>query len=283
MVARVEERENNNHGITKISLNYNKDIYHTIDGRFLEIGGYTEEIQTTVEFNDISAGHYREMNEEEVEEYGLDFPSRPVYSWNVNGTMSDIPNEGTASITIGNQSFTSDFIALTSPVNIGDYAYYNQNHTIGFIVFKIQQGGMNSGGVILCSTLDFSEEEILITLTGASASISPIEYKYLPYVADSGAYAEAFNRYSTATGEDSHAECQGTATGDSSHAEGYARASGKYAHAEGSWTVAQGDNSHAGGYETTAGYDYQTVIGKYNNNKSDTLFEIGNGYYNTNP
>lgn len=41
--------------------------------------------------------------------------------------------------------------------------------------------------------------------------------------------------------------------------------------------VASGIYSHAGGFHTEAKYPYQTVIGKYNNNMENNVFEIGYG------
>ena len=58
-------------------------------------------------------------------------------------------------------------------------------------------------------------------------------------------------------------------------------ATGNVSHAEGYGTKALGTASHSGGYETVAGYDYQTIIGRYNNNKQETLFEVGNGSVQT--
>lgn len=57
---------------------------------------------------------------------------------------------------------------------------------------------------------------------------------------------------------------ENSATGDMSHAEGYR-------------TTASGAYSHAGGFGTIAANEWQTAIGKYNDNKSGTLFEVGNG------
>lgn len=56
---------------------------------------------------------------------------------------------------------------------------------------------------------------------------------------------------------------------------------GNYAVAEGYNTKASGGYSHAQNYFTEAEYDYQTVIGKYNDNKSTSAFEIGNGSSNS--
>lgn len=91
------------------------------------------------------------------------------------------------------------------------------------------------------------------------------------------AHAEGYN--GTASGQNSHTEGNGgTASNYNAHAEGAnTTASGMNSHAEGNNTVAGGDNSHAGGNYTTAGYANQTVVGKHNSNKTDTLFEVGNG------
>lgn len=102
---------------------------------------------------------------------------------------------------------------------------------------------------------------------------------------------------SRAQGSYSHAEGFWTkADGNYSHSEGYyAKASGTHSHAEGSNTTASGGNSHAEGYDTTAkgnyshaqnyhtsaNWDSQTTIGKYNDNKVNTAFEIGNGTSDT--
>jgi hypothetical protein len=94
--------------------------------------------------------------------------------------------------------------------------------------------------------------------------------------------AHAEGSHTTASGFNAHAEGYNTtASGNQSHAEGgTTTASGNNAHAEGNSTVASGNNSHASGYATKAGYECQTVVGKYNNNKSTTYFEVGNGTTN---
>ena len=108
-----------------------------------------------------------------------------------------------------------------------------------------------------------------------------------------GNYSTVEGHDNTASGYDSHAEggvniasgtdshCEGarnTASGHYSHCEGALNtASGVDSHCEGYGSEASGNFSHAGGEQTIAGYDHQTVIGKYNDNKSTDLFEIGNG------
>ena len=109
----------------------------------------------------------------------------------------------------------------------------------------------------------------------------------------SGSYSHAEGDHTTASSSECHAEgSYTTASSTCSHAEGYntkasaphthaegfgCNATNDYAHAEGCNTTASGRASHAAGYNTVAGYAYQTVVGTYNNNKSTSLFEVGNG------
>ena len=90
-------------------------------------------------------------------------------------------------------------------------------------------------------------------------------------------HAEGYN--TTASGGDAHAEGSGTtASFAHAHAEGYnTTASGNSSHAGGTTSVASGLHSFAHGQYVNAGYAQQTAIGRYNDNKSTSLFEIGNG------
>ena len=95
----------------------------------------------------------------------------------------------------------------------------------------------------------------------------------------SGGWSHAEGQLAVASDEGAHAEgLRTTASGVNAHAEGsVTTASGFDAHAQNGGTVASGDYSHAGGLSTTAGYDSQTTVGRYNDNQSTTAFEIGNG------
>ena len=105
-------------------------------------------------------------------------------------------------------------------------------------------------------------------------------------------YAHVEGDHAEAHGKASHAEGKAKTLAQAlyAHAEGASNASNEYAHSEGWGSVAsgvashaenygkaQGAYSHASGYDTVAGYDNQFVIGQYNNNQEDSLFEIGNG------
>lgn len=99
---------------------------------------------------------------------------------------------------------------------------------------------------------------------------------------DSAATSLASHAEGLSIASSSYAHAEGyytIAEGYSSHAEGYSTtASNQGAHAEGYYTVASGMYSHAGGYYTIANDMNQTVIGKFNDNQSNTAFEIGNGF-----
>lgn len=110
-----------------------------------------------------------------------------------------------------------------------------------------------------------------------------------------GDYTTAEGTGNTVTGNWSHAEGQNnTVSGGTSHVEGASNTvSGDYSHAEGTNHNVGGDYSHAegeghtvgasashvlvSGQQNIANYPHQTVVGKLNDNKSTTLFEIGNG------
>ena len=121
-----------------------------------------------------------------------------------------------------------------------------------------------------------------------------------------GYSSHAEGRSSISSGDYSHAEGNGTASGHYSHVEGGGNTAsghcshaegGKYSvdpnngmvstlgniasgigsHAEGILTQANGEASHASGYYTVVASNYQTAIGKYNDNNSSNAFEIGNG------
>ena len=110
----------------------------------------------------------------------------------------------------------------------------------------------------------------------------------------SGLYSHAEGGQTDATADYAHAEgFNSLASAKYSHAEGWSTASGLYAHSEGKGTTASADFSHAQGLNTTAshqassaigsntktGRECQSVAGVWNIGKSDTLFEVGNGYY----
>jgi len=88
----------------------------------------------------------------------------------------------------------------------------------------------------------------------------------------------------TANGWNSATFNSGTTTeGTNSFAAGESTlAKGVDSFAIGKSTQAIGNNTFTTGRATIAGYENQAVVGKYNNNKSSTLFEVGNGTYDTN-
>lgn len=94
-----------------------------------------------------------------------------------------------------------------------------------------------------------------------------------------GNYSCVEGATNTASGYISHAEGHNTtASGIGSHAEGdHTTASGYISHAEGYYTIASGSFSHAQNEYTEAKSVGQTAIGRFNDNKTINIFEIGNG------
>lgn len=102
------------------------------------------------------------------------------------------------------------------------------------------------------------------------------------YTKASGQGSHSEGNETNAIGDNSHAEGNGCTAGNTCHAEGCQTTAGGFgSHAEGGHTTTGGNFSHAGGHNTKAMYDAQTAIGEFNNNKSDTLFEVGNGTSDT--
>lgn len=94
-----------------------------------------------------------------------------------------------------------------------------------------------------------------------------------------GLNATAEGSNTTASGMNSHAEGYWTqSTGNISHAEGdNSIASNGTTHAQNYHTTASGANSSSAGNYTVAGYQDQFVVGKFNDNKATSIFEVGIG------
>lgn len=94
-----------------------------------------------------------------------------------------------------------------------------------------------------------------------------------------GHYSHAEGNGTKATAQGAHAEGNNTqATSYDAHAEGNGtKATGEHSHAEGYNTEASGWASHAAGHGTKATINSQTVVGRWNEEESDSLFVVGNG------
>lgn len=146
-------------------------------------------------------------------------------------------------------------------------------------LFMKNDGSNAASEVALPSTASLTVGSRVIYSTVGDASFS----QGVSNIA-SGEYSHAEGNQTVSSASCSHAEGYGTNTdyGYASHAEGYhTTSSGHHSHAEGRGTTSSGEYSHAEGYNTVSGYEAQHVSGSYNNNKSTTLFEIGNGTDNS--
>lgn len=92
---------------------------------------------------------------------------------------------------------------------------------------------------------------------------------------------QAFGSKTGVIGMYGHAEGQESSVGDyayAGHAEGIRTyCNGDGGHTEGRYTKVTAQSAHAEGFATEAGYENQHVCGKWNDNKSNTLFEVGGG------
>lgn len=120
---------------------------------------------------------------------------------------------------------------------------------------------------------------ITVTYTTASELTKSYTFGKRKANADVGAMSVADGLDTAASGRQSHASGYlTTASGSNSYAGGArTTAAGRNSRATGEDTTANGWGSNADGLQTIAGYNYQTVIGKWNENHYNNAFEIGNG------
>ena len=159
--------------------------------------------------------------------------------------------EGTTTIAKGKYSHAEG----DNSVALGDDSHAEGNTTVS------KGNGAHSEGYLTIALGNFSHAEGCETSSQNTAT-----------------HAEGYQ--TVAAGDTAHAEGNNTsAGGNQSHAEGYKTiANGDCAHAEGHTTVASGNHSHASGYHTQAKEAEQFVIGRLNRCKTNTIFEIGNGF-----
>lgn len=137
------------------------------------------------------------------------------------------------------------------------------------LIFTMSDGSTISTEISLDATdVPYSNTTSGLTATNIQAAIDELNsIKGVGQTYPNSTGGEIFNNYAG-----------NVASGAYSHAEGvYSESTGYASHAEGDQTQARGSASHAGGFSTIVRYNYQTAIGKYNDNKSTNLFEIGNG------
>ena len=121
---------------------------------------------------------------------------------------------------------------------------------------------------------------VVYSISGATPTPIPPQPEIGSYPRNTGTHAEGYSTEALMLG--AHAEGHTSASvGFSAHAEGYGTlAFGSRSHAEGYMTEAYGNDTHVSGYRTVANYDNQCVVGSYNDNKANSVFEVGNGDLN---
>ena len=143
------------------------------------------------------------------------------------------------------------------------YSGLVNNSTIGYIFGQIKaffKNGSFGGTLKVGSSNEVGTDYCLAQGTGNKAT---------------GDYSRANGWQAEATALAACADNRGKATGQYASASNFATASGQYANAS-NYATASGTGSFATNY-STAGYDYQSTTGRFNHNKEDNLFEVGNG------
>lgn len=189
--------------------------------------------------------------------------------------------EGAQTVSAGLQSHSEG--ALTQA--LGDESHAEGHGTIAGALASHSEGSGTKVG-------NYSQESGI----GADHTVSPTPGPSPTppsYIAQPGEGSHVEGYDNIVSGYGSHAEgVRNYVTGNYSHAEGinnsllknYAHVSGynnisnaDCSETSGIWNINNGYGSFVTGYYNECSYNHQTIVGKFNLNKSDTLFEVGNG------
>lgn len=154
----------------------------------------------------------------------------------------------------------------------------NYSCVIGMSGAAVGHGSYAEGGGSLASGMVSHAEGELTEAHGnyshaeGNQTVAYGNYSHAEGAGNQDGLGEAYGAYS-------HSECYCTlAYGSCSHSEGsVTEARGNYSHAGGSYSISGGNYAFAHGDHAYTQYDYQVAIGRYNSNKSTSLFEIGYG------
>lgn len=200
--------------------------------------------------------------------------------------------EGTLSVASGINSHAQNYKTVAS----GDAAHSegreteasgDSAHAEGKKTKALNEASHAEGAQTIASGINSHAEGIATEASGdyshaenynTAASGNHSHAEGLMTFADNDA-AHAEGRQTRAKGQYSHSEGRDSlAEGAVSHAEGSGtKALGAASHAEGGLTIANNAYSHAEGLGTRTGVTAQSVKGKYNVGKTNTLVEVGNG------
>lgn len=261
-----------NYGITSVQLDYIDDIFHQIDGRYIEAKGYTYKSSVDLTISNVNDLDY--MGSMEDEEGFLNMAQNTVYQYSrpLDGTMQD----GSINLKIDNSVYHGN-ISVMEGYPDAENLIYTEDRQVAFLCCKLG----DQAQFLLLSCYDLMTDiDFSITLSGEADVVVPLDLKFMPYSVNGGSAnscSEAFNIDNIATGQYSHAEGNRTiAAGIQSHAEGYhTNAYGQASHTEGYNTTANGSFSHAEGRGTNASSSNQHVEGIYNIiDEDDTYLHI---------
>lgn len=174
-------------------------------------------------------------------------------------------SDGDELIHFGGLTTGSDY---TDTFTYSDVSYFTLSH--------VPKGGVLVVKINGIPTTSYTRNDMLVYITAPLTAGDTITMQYqLAYPVDYyslGSRKGNEGQHSFVVGEGN------TASGYCACAEGSSNKAWGYAsHAEGGFAEAGGTYSHAQNQNTIANFGSQTAIGKFNDNQSDTAFEIGNG------
>ena len=243
---------------------------------------------------DITTAQGNYAHAEGISTYAIaDYSHAEGYSTSSQGNYSH--SEGMNTSAVGHQTHTEG----NQCTALGDQSHAEGYKTYAYDDYAHAEGSQTCANLASHSENyytraigNYAHAEGNYTTAGGSSSHAEGCYTYAADYAHAEGSGKAYGSYSHAEGNytntasgatGAHAEGAATyAKGSYSHAEGaYTTTIGEASHTQGQNTTATGNRSSAAGNHTAAGYNDQFVIGYYNNNKSTSIFEVGNGTYET--
>lgn len=211
------------------------------------------------------------------------------------GTNNSIASTGIASHAEGNNNAVSNDASHVEGYNNTASGSSGGAHAEGGYTTASAQCAHVEGFNNVASGVASHAEGFGLTGTSGNQAIGIASHTegYNNIARANGSHAEGRENEITATGLYSHAEGSGnTVSGEHAHAQGNGNtASGNYAHAGGTSCTASGAKSHASGEGCTAAgvnsfahglnivasRDNMAAFGSYNENRQNSIFEIGDG------
>ena len=181
------------YGITHLQINWNEDIYHQLDGRYIEHKGYTFHNSKTMT-NDITniLAHSESLDESMAAEMKITgFDSYPVYGCAYNVPVI-IKESCSWNITINNINYIMSCTPISiedmgSISNLGLFLTYSEDHKIAILTNYDEDN--NKTNLFLLTNYDLTsmteQPSVILTATTSEDTIIPFDRKFIPIASSS--------------------------------------------------------------------------------------------------